>query len=96
MGSTVELSDGRRGVVVRSNETHPGRPKVCIFGEEGAAEAGAPDDAELPPVIVDCLDPDPSGLSFAREVKTVLGGPRLPETAAWLRRKKDYLVSYSV
>lgn len=96
VGSTVELSDGRRGVVVRSNAAHPGRPKVCIIGEEGAAEDGAMVEGERPPVIVDCLDPDATGLSFAREVRSVLGGPDVPDAADWLRRKKDYLVSYSV
>ena len=96
VGSTVELSDGRKGVVVRSNAAHPGRPKVCVIGEESAAEEGSPLEGELPPVVVDCLDPDPSGLSFAREVRSVLGGPEMPEAAAWLQRKKEYLVSYSV
>ena len=96
VGSTVELDDGRRGVVVRTNAAHPGRPKVGVFGEEGPLPADSPEGAEPPPVVVDCLDPDATGLSFARGVRAVLGGPDHPDAAAWLERKKEYLVSFGL
>lgn len=96
IGSTVELDDGRRGVVVRSNPTHPGRPKVGVFGEEAPLPADAPEGTEPPPVIVDCLDPDETGLSFAHGVRAVLGGPDHPDAAPWLERKKEYLVNFGI
>jgi HD-GYP domain-containing protein (c-di-GMP phosphodiesterase class II) len=96
VGSLVALDDGRRGVVVRSNPSHPGRPRVCLLGEEGPLGESAPEGTEAPPVVVDCLDPDPTGLSFARGVAAVLGTDADPEARAWLERKKEYLVSYGV
>ncbi|MBI3298092.1 MAG: HD domain-containing protein [Elusimicrobia bacterium] len=96
VGALVSLDDGRRGVVVRSNPTHPGRPKVCLLGEEGALPEGAPEGFEAPPVVVDCLDPDAGGLGFAHGVAAVLGTDTDPEARAWLERKKDYLVGYGI
>ncbi|TBR22225.1 hypothetical protein EPO15_08475 [bacterium] len=96
VGSLVALDDGRRGVVVRSNPNHPGRPRVCVLGEEGSLPDNAPEGTEAPPVVVDCLDPDSTGLSFARNVAGILGTDKDPEARAWLERKKDYLVSYGV
>lgn len=96
VGSLVELEDGRRGVVVRSNPAHPARPKVGLLGEDGPLPADAPEGSVPPPVIVDCLEADASGLSFAGAVKALLGGPDHPEARAWLDAKKEYLVSYGL
>jgi hypothetical protein len=96
VGCLVGLDDGRIGVVVRSNPSHPGRPKVCVLGEDGPLADNAPEGTEAPPVVVDCLDPDSTGLSFARNVTSVLGTDKDPEARAWLERKREYLVSYGV
>lgn len=98
VGTLVRLDDGRRGLVVRPDATHAGRPRVWLIDERAEplppARPGLPPEPP-PPVMLDLNALDAKHLAFPRSVAGILAAGDL-DIPALLDDKKEYLLSHSL
>ncbi len=95
VGSLVRLDDGRRGVVVRSDNPHVGRPRVYLFEEDTPVPAGAAEDATIeipPPVMCDLMQTDDRDLSFSRSLAGISDPPERFRLSSVLAPKLEHFL----
>jgi len=104
VGSLVRLADGQRGVVVRSDPSHVGRPTVYLFEapappvkEKTEAEKGIEiEDIGPLPALADLMELKDKGLGFKNEVAGSLAESAELDARAIIDAKKEHLLSHQL
>jgi HD-GYP domain-containing protein (c-di-GMP phosphodiesterase class II) len=96
VGTPLELNDGRKGIVVRSDPASVARPRLYMYEADVDKPELAPGEEEPDPEILDLMDLTEDELGYKYEVEHVLSAGSEINVVQLLDRRREHLLGHKL